>query len=306
MDSAMRRGGTIDQRQMLVNEGALGKLPAIKQKIKRISMAGNREGTYLAYTTDTLVAKNEAERQFRRAEEGKPFSEDFKSATGLDEGGVKSLTPEQKMEASRQFADYIIGETHASALTGQQAGIQKHAVTRYITKFKSEPIKAFELIRRSLMETKRNPTPSNYMKAAKTLVFYGLIEGAMFYGIDAAWFNLTGNKKGSAKQVEKRTPNLLESEAKTNLDYVPIVGTAAADMIDAMKFPNSPQLGAVETVAAMPVDTVQNIIKATDQHSSPAARQKAMQKAIDDSTDMLLSSMGASIRLPRSIIRNAQ
>ena len=156
------------------------------------------------------------------------------------------------------------------------------------------------------METKRNPTPSNYMKAAKTLVFYGLIEGAMFYGIDAAWFNLTGNKKGSAKQVEKRTPNLLESEAKTNLDYVPIVGTAAADMIDAMKFPNSPQLGAVETVAAMPVDTVLNIIKATDQHSSPAARQKAMQKAIDDSTDMLLSSMGASIRLPRSIIRNAQ
>ena len=274
LDTATRKGATLDQAQMLQNTGKLGKARAVLSQVQRANMALTRATSLQSYVMDTNLAEHEANRQFERAEAGKPFSDNFKSATGLKEEDVKNLTPEQKFEAAGKYADTIIGETHATNDPGHMIGLQKSAIGRNIFgKFQTESLKGGEQIRRTLMQAYRKPTVGNISRAAFTVSLYGLMEGAVFYGLDKAKELLFGAPKN-----KKAEPTRGDEERKANLAMVPIAGPMVENLIDRQKFPNSPQYGATEGVAMMPLETVLNIVRSMDPELTERQRQSASKK----------------------------
>ena len=206
LQTATRRGATLDQTQMLQNTTKLGKARAVVSQVQRANMALTRASSLQSYVMDTNLAEHEATRQFERAEVGKPFSDNFKSATGLNEADVKNLTPEQKFEAAGKYADTVIGETHATNDPGHMVGLQKSAIGRNIFgKFQTEPLKGGEQIRRTLMQAYRKPTFGNISRAAFTVTMYGLLEGVVFYGLDKAKELLFGPPKNPSRPRAWRT-----------------------------------------------------------------------------------------------------
>ena len=302
-NTSLRRGGTLDQAQMLRQEGSLRKITATRTMLKKTGMWLNKRGTQLSFKIDTVVAKRQSEIEFANAEKGQPFSDDFKAATGLNERDAAGMSATDKLKAAGKFADYIIGETHATSLRGQQAGIQKWAPTRLLTKFKSEPIKAFEVVRRSIMQAHRNPTPGNIVKAVRVTTFYAAVEGAMFYGLDAAWNALFGSKKGTQKQREQRAPKLLESEALTNANYLLGAGDVAQEVLSRTKYPTAPAGNVAGQVGSLTAQMFTSLARMNNERATPRARQTAQREFWDAIEDLGLGSMNMSIRTPRKIYR---
>ena len=157
-------------------------------------------------------------------------------------------------------------------------GLQKSAIGRNIFgKFQTEPLKGGEQIRRTLMQAYRKPTFGNISRAAFTVTMYGLLEGVVFYGLDKAKELLFGPPKNP-----KSAPGLADEERKANLSMLPIAGPMIESEIDRIKFPNSPQYGATEGVAMMPLNTIISITKSIDPELTDKQRQTASKQVWRD------------------------
>lgn len=308
VSTARRKGGTLEQSQMLNTEGGLQTFKAVRTQVKKAGMFLNKKGTQLSFLIDAHAAIQHSMIEFERAEQGKPFlSDGFRSATGLSEGDVAALTPGQRMSAAGKFADQVIGETHASSARGQEIGIQKSAPTRLLTKFQSEPMKAFENMRRALMDYQQNKSTFNLTKLVKTMTFYTVAEGVIFYGLDSVWNALFGSLKGNQVQQEKRAPNLGEEEALANLNYVPVVGPIASGAITRTKFPSAYTGnvgGSVEDLIGQTLDALAKLHQG--EKLNEMQRANAMQKFVDGVTDIGLGVFGTSIKSPRSVARGIE
>jgi hypothetical protein len=306
-----RRGGTIEQTQLRRNEMNLGgnrtlrKVLSLRTMMGKAGMFFNKEGTRLSYLIDVQSAKYHTQIEVQRAMEGKPFlSDDFRSAAGVSEEQMRAMnngsgpTPGEQLTYAGRFGDMIIGETHASSIRGQQVGIQKFSATRLLTKFMTEPLKAFEVQRRVIMQAYRNPTAFNVYKAVKTMVFYTIAEGAAFFGLDTVWNIMFGNTAGSFQSQEKRKPTLLEEEAKANLNYIPGVGQIVTGAMTQAKYPNA----YTGNVGGQVGSTIQTSLVAIGQYlfaKSERQRERAGQALMDGMMDL-----GSSVLLkvsPRPI-----
>jgi hypothetical protein len=277
VDEAYKHGGTVDLGQLTRYASKSGKVRAVGRKIQSLNMTLTRGGSNLGFVWDATAARHEAEYQFNRALRGKQMDSDFKAITGVTEDKVKGgLTPEEKLSAVGKYADNVIGESHAVNDPGYRIGLQKTAVGRLVTKFKTEPLKGFEQIRRLTMRFARNPNLSNAGKLFSALTIYAVLEGALIYGIDEGV-----NALFSVKTKTKQT--LGETERATDLSMIPLVGDAVNEHLYLAQHPwVSAQQNAVESIAVLPLNTVLDTIIMSDSQYTQSQRNAATKRVIRD------------------------
>jgi hypothetical protein len=339
--SQKRRGGTLDQTQMLKRElavtspGAQGEqtvlgglaraVSKVRTTTKRAGMAFNRMGTDFAYNFDATLGRNQAAIEFRHAEQGKPMSDDFKNATGITEDMVRTpykaatdttpqqgLSPADKIMAGGKFGDSIIGQTHASNIRGQEAGIQKYPVTRFITKFKSEGIKGFEVVRRTVMQAHRKPTAGNIWKATRVMAFYAVGEGLMFYGMDQAGTAITNAIRGAIGKEALPEPKKNRKEmlgdagkaiAQADAGMVLGLGDMALEGYNQSINPMQSQMGPVEQTLAQGPQSFSALMTIVNPRTTQAEKDKAWKTLTSTLTDVGLTSMGLSQRPLRGLLK---
>ena len=272
VDEAYKHGGTVDLGQLNDSTKA-GKVRALGRAIQNKNMALTRAGSNFGFVADATVSRHEAEYQFNRALAGKKMDENFKAITGVSEDQVATLTPEEKMAAVGHYQDSVIGESHAVNDAGYKIGLQKSAVGRIITKFKTEPLKGFEQTRRLAMRFARNPTFGNAGKLFSAVAIYGVAEGALIYGINEGVNALLGVKNKSEKTFG-------DEEVAANLAYLPLVGDAITEHLYQAKYPGaSVQSNVVESMAVLPLNTIMDCIISIDPQYT-ASQQRAATKRI--------------------------
>ena len=204
------------------------------------------------------------------------------------------------MSAAGKFADQVMGRRTPPPRAARRWDYEGRP-TRLLTKFQSEPMKAFENMRRSLMDYQQNKSTFNLSKLVKTMTFYTVAEGAVFYGLDSVWNALFGSLKGNQAQQDKRAPNLGEEEALANLNYVPVVEPITSGAITRTKFPSAYTGnvgGSVGDLIGQTLDAMGKI-----NHGNEMQQANAMQKFVDGVTDIGLGVFGTSIKSPRSVAR---
>ena len=272
---AYKSGGSIDLQQLSQQSAKAGKARAIGKKAQNINMAGTRGGSNIGFTWDATTSRHEAEYQFNRALKGKEMDSHFKAVTQVTEDMVKrGLTPEQKMNAVGRYADSAIGESHAVADPGYKLGLQKTGLGRIITKFKSEPLKGFEQVRRLGMRFAREPSMVNAGKLFTSLAVYGAAEGLLIYGIDEGVNALFGTK---SKQT------LGETERATDLAMIPMVGDAINEDLYLAQHPwVGAQQGAVESLAVLPLNTILDTAIMHTPGYTPSQKRAASKRVAHD------------------------
>jgi hypothetical protein len=201
---------------------------------------------------------------------------DFKAITGVSEDQVKGLTPEAKMAAVGHYQDSVIGESHAVNDPGYKIGLQKSAAGRLVTKFKTEPLKGFEQVRRLTMRFARNPTMSGAGKLFSAVAIYGVAEGALIYGINEGVNALFGVKNKS-----KQT--LLDEEQAVNLSMIPLVGDAINEHLYLAQHPGvAAQSNAVESMAVLPLNTILDCVISIDPQYTPGQQRAASKRIFRD------------------------
>ena len=282
---AYRSGGSIDLQQMSELPTTAGKALAVGKKLQSMNMFLTRGGSNVGYTWDATTARFEVEHQFNRALKGKGMDPVFKGVTGLTEDMVKSLTPEQKLQAIGQWADTTIGESHAVSDPGYRLGAQKTALGRSLTKFKSEPLKGFEQIRRLGMRFSRDPSLANAGKLFSAIVVYGAAEGLMIYGIDEGVNALFGVKQKRIPGQPQSTPGerLMEEEQKADLSMIPMIGDMVNEHLYLARHPGaSSQLGAVMGMAVLPLNTILDTVIMHAPGYTPSQRKAAGKRLFRD------------------------
>jgi hypothetical protein len=304
-NESRRTGGTIELSRMLRDQnnlrraGFMGVVGDVKRAMRKGAMFITKAGSNWSFKLDTIAAHNGAAFEFREAEKGGKFTDDFRAATGLKESDVAALTPEQKLQAGGKFADYIIGETHATALSAQRAGVMKNPVTRFMTTFKSEPIKAFEAWRRSIMQAHRNPSPSNTAKAIKSTLFYFMAEPLAFFALDYGWNALLDRKNKKGKPMR---PNFAASAVMTYANYILGVGDVAQGIVDRIEYGSFASGGNVSGQAiGIASDAVYNLIKLSTEKNI-AQRKKYTDAFWKSAATIGLASMDIPYRAPSVIV----
>ena len=274
---AYTHGGSIDLQQMSQDSTKVGKARAIGKKLQNINMSGTRAGSNIGFTWDATTSRYEAEYQFKQALKGKDMDPHFKAVTQVTEDMVrKGLTPEEKMTAIGRYADSAIGESHAVADPGYKLGAQKTAAGRLITKFKSEPLKGFEQVRRLGMRFARTPSMANAGKLFTSIVVYGAAEGVLIYGINEGINALFGTKN-KAKQT------FGETERATDLSMIPLAGDAINEDLYLAQHPLvAGQMNAVEGMAVLPLNTILDTVVMHDSAYTPAQQRAAAKRVARD------------------------
>lgn len=248
-----------------------------------------------SFKLDTISALNQTELEVKNAMNGGKFSEDFRNATGLKESDAANLTPDQRMKAAGKFADYIIGETHATALSAQRAGIMQNAAGRFWATFKAEPIKAAEAWRRSIMQAYRNPTSANVKKAIKTSIFYGIAEPIAFYMLDYGW---------AEAMRRKRKPSFLASVALTMSNYALGVGDFVRGVVDRLEyglFATHTGLNVSGQAIGVSADAIYNAVEMARKKGD--AQRKAKEQFWDSMATLGLTSMDIPYQFPRTVVQ---
>ena len=240
------------------------------------------------------------------------MSEDFKNITGLKEGDVPGLSPADKTIAAGKFSDAIIGQTHASNIRGQEAGIQKFPVMRFLTKFKSEGIKGFEVVRRTMMQAHRNPTAQNIWKATRVTAFYAIGEGLMFYGLDQAGTAITNAIRGLVGKEPLPEPkrnrkemlgDVAKSIGRADAGMVLGLGDMAVEGYNLAVNPQQPNMGPVEQTLAMAPQSFAAVLKMINPHSNQVEKDKAWKQLLSSLTDTGLTTFGLSQRPLRGLLK---
>ena len=189
------------------------------------------------------------------------MSDDVIGATGMKPEDMLKAGPEAMFKAKGDYGSNLIGETHATNDPMHMIGLQTTALGRLATKFATEPLKAGEVIRRTIMQVHRNPTFSNVARLTRTLAFYGIAEGALFYGIKEAKDLLLGKRPSKEEAKKSDLQKFGEEVGRTDLSMVS-GGQQIQQTADAIKHPYSSRGGAVEETIRMPVDMVLSAITA--------------------------------------------
>ena len=296
VDTAYRKGTTLDQTQLKRLQTKTGVVRAIGRKVQRANMAAVKWSSMESYLFDATVAKRQVELESRnverwndrletarrmqatantphekvlaqsmvdKAQKGfdESMSDDVVGATGMTPKDVLKASPEAMTKAKGDYGNNIIGETHATNDPMHMVGLQTTALGRIATKFATEPLKAGEVIRRTIMQVHRAPTFSNVSRLTRTLAFYGIAEGAIFYGVKEAKDLLLGKKPSKQAARETEWQKLGGEIARADISMVG-GGQQIQQVIDTKKYPYSAHGGAVEETIRMPIEMVVNAITA--------------------------------------------
>lgn len=276
VDEAYKYGGSVDLGQLTKYSTKMGKVRSVARVIQNKNMILTRKGSNFGFAFDATTSRYEAEYQFNRALKGKQMDADFKAVTGVSEDQVENLSPEAKMAAVGKYADSIIGETHAIQDPGYALGLQKTAIGRLITKFKTEPLKGFEQIRRQAMRFHRNKTAANAGKLFSAIAIYGAIEGALIYGINEGVNALFGVKP-------KTPPTLGETERQTDLSMIPMVGDMVNEHLYLAQHPwVAQQQNVVEGMAVLPLNTILDTVIMHSSAYTPSQQRAAAKRVARD------------------------
>ena len=157
---ARTRGGTIELDTVLANAADFNRhrilrtILNVKQSFQKIGMSLTKQASLFSFKADTMAAWHGTQAEFETALRGGSFTDDFRAATGLKEEQVPQLINDKNkmFEAAGKYADYIIGESHATSYVGQRAGLLQTPIGKFAGIFKSEPMKALEQWSRALMQ----------------------------------------------------------------------------------------------------------------------------------------------------------
>jgi hypothetical protein len=109
-----------------------------------------------------------------------------------------------------------------------------------------------------------------------SLVFYGAAEGLLIYGINEGVNALLGTKNKSKE-------TLGEVERATDLSMIPFVGDMVNEHLYLAQHPGaSAQIGAVESMAVLPLNTVLDTIIMNDKQYTQSQRRAAAKRVMRD------------------------
>jgi hypothetical protein len=229
-------------------------------------------------------------------QEGK-LSREVKKALDIVDKDIP-LDPEEQMELAYKFADYVVNRTQPTFSAEHLAPLQRGApVEKLLTQFGSYTNQALNMIRRGIQDVKDKGDAGAYAKLGKALLSTVVINTLGLYGIDrlANWTYGLAFQAITGRRPRKEEPDSIwEYAAYTISGFFFVLRDLTRSVMSKIK--RGTLFGYdMQVPIFRGINTLGNAIAHTWTaltHRSRRKREAAAEKAIDNTLQTIMMSMG--------------